>query len=65
MRSNDGSIVSQYSMGPLTDLGMLKMDFLGLKTLTVIHDAVALIRRKTPDFKIEIIPMSDQPTFDL
>jgi DNA polymerase-3 subunit alpha len=65
MRSNDGSIVSQYSMGPLTDLGMLKMDFLGLKTLTVIHDAVALIRRKLPEFKIEAIPMSDQATFDL
>ena len=64
-RANDGSIVSQYSMSPLTDLGMLKMDFLGLKTLTVIHDAVALIRRRVPDFDIDKIPLVDQPTFDL
>jgi DNA polymerase-3 subunit alpha len=64
-RANDGSIVSQYPMGPLTDLGMLKMDFLGLKTLTVIHDAVTLIRRRVPDFDIRQIPMSDQATFDL
>ena len=64
-RANDGSIVSQYSMSPLTDLGMLKMDFLGLKTLTVITDAVALIRRKTPDFDINTIPLTDQKTFDL
>lgn len=64
-RGNDGGIVSQYSMSPLGDLGMLKMDFLGLKTLTVIHDAVALIRRRVPDFDIDKIPLVDQPTFDL
>jgi len=64
-RTNDGSIVSQYSMSPLTDLGMLKMDFLGLKTLTVIQDAVTLIKEKVPDFDIALIPTADQPTFDL
>jgi DNA polymerase-3 subunit alpha len=64
-RANDGSIVSQYSMSPLTDLGMLKMDFLGLKTLTVIEDAVRLIRRRQPDFQINAIPLSDEPTFAL
>lgn len=64
-RANDGGIVSQYSMSPLGDLGMLKMDFLGLKTLTVIHDAVSLIRRFKPDFDIDVIPLEDQPTFDL
>ena len=64
-RANDGSIVSQYAMGPLTDLGMLKMDFLGLKTLTVLTDAQALIRREAPDFDIATIPVSDQATFDL
>lgn len=64
-RANDGSIVSQYSMAPLTDLGMLKMDFLGLKTLTVIHDAVALIREKVPDFDIAKIPLDDAKTFDI
>jgi DNA polymerase-3 subunit alpha len=64
-RANDGNIVSQYSMAPLTDLGLLKMDFLGLKTLTVIDDAVKLIRRHTPDFDISKIPMDDKATFDL
>ena len=64
-RANDGAIVSQYSMSPLTDLGMLKMDFLGLKTLTVITDAVTMIRRRVPDFDISAIPLDDQPTFDL
>jgi DNA polymerase-3 subunit alpha len=64
-RANDGSIVSQYAMGPLGDVGMLKCDFLGLKTLTVIHDAVALIHQHTPDFDIDRIPLDDQATFDI
>ena len=64
-RGNDGGIVSQYAMQPLTDLGMLKMDFLGLKTLTVLHDAVELIHRKNPGFDLTVIPMDDQKTFDL
>jgi DNA polymerase-3 subunit alpha len=64
-RASDGSIVSQYAMGPLGDLGMLKMDFLGLKTLTVITDAVALIRQKEPDFDIAKVPVNDQATFDM
>jgi DNA polymerase-3 subunit alpha len=64
-RTNEGGIVSQYPMGPLGDLGMLKMDFLGLKTLTVIHDAVSLIHRTRPDFQIGQIPLQDQATFDL
>ena len=64
-RTNDGSIVTQYAMGPLTDLGLLKMDFLGLKNLTVIDDAVKLIRRHTPDFDIATIQMDDQAAFDV
>src|SRR5258705_10646276 len=52
-------------MGPLTDLGMLKMDFLGLKTLTVLQDAATLIREKDADFSLEDIPLDDKPTFDL
>ena len=62
-RANDESIVSQYAMGPLTEVGMLKCDFLGLKTLTVITDAVVLIRRHTPDFNIDIIPLDDAYTY--
>src|SRR5438067_8898579 len=64
-RGNDNEIVSQFAMGPLTDLGLLKMDFLGLKTLTVIDDAVKIIRKKAPDFDINRIPLDDQPVFDL
>ena len=64
-RANDGSIVSQYAMGPLGDVGMLKCDFLGLKTLTVITDAVVLIHRHTPKFDIDRISLEDQATFDL
>ena len=64
-RANDGSIVSQYEMGALTDVGMLKCDFLGLKTLTVITDALVLIHRHTPGFDIDTIPLDNQPSFDL
>ncbi len=64
-RSNDGGIVSQYEGNALGELGMLKMDFLGLKTLTVIHDALTLIHRKEPDFNIKTIPLDDAAVFEL
>ncbi|MBV8352285.1 MAG: DNA polymerase III subunit alpha, partial [Verrucomicrobia bacterium] len=64
-RGNDNEVVTQYAMGPLTDLGMLKMDFLGLKTLTVLQDATALIRDRQPDFSLESISLNDRATFDL
>lgn len=64
-KGKDGEVVTQYAMNPLTDLGMLKMDFLGLKNLTVIEAAVQLIRRKNPEFRIEDIPLDDQATFDV
>jgi DNA polymerase III subunit alpha len=57
VKGND--IVSQYSMNPLNDLGLLKMDFLGLKTLTVIEDTVTLIRKSVPDFSPKNIPLDD------
>lgn len=64
-RANDGGIVSQYSMAPLTDLGLLKMDFLGLTTLTVMDDAVKLIHQKDPSFSLEKISIEDPATFGL
>ena len=64
-RGNDDEVVTQYAMGPLTDLGMLKMDFLGLKTLTVLQDAAVLIRDREPDFSLETLPLDDRATFDL
>jgi DNA polymerase-3 subunit alpha len=63
---DSGGIVTQYSMEPLGELGLLKMDFLGLKTLTVIQDALNLIE-ETTGLKIspDQIPLDDAPTFDL
>src|SRR5438128_1373928 len=63
VKGND--IVSQYSMNPLNDLGLLKMDFLGLKTLTVIEDTVTLIRKNVPDFSLKNIPLDDAAAFAL
>lgn len=64
-KGKDDEVITQYAMGPLTDLGMLKMDFLGLKNLTVIEDAVRLINHHNPEFDLEKIPLEDQPCFDL
>ncbi len=63
--SKGTDVISQFAMGPLTDLGLLKMDFLGLKTLTVIEDSVILIRARVPEFAISKIPLDDQATFAL
>ncbi len=65
IRGKEGEVVTQFAMSPLTDLGMLKMDFLGLKTLTVIQDALDLVHEHTPDFKIDNEGFDDKPTFDL
>jgi DNA polymerase-3 subunit alpha len=64
-RGKDEEVVTQYAMGPLTDLGMLKMDFLGLKTLTVIHEAVRLVHERQPDFDLGKISIEDAATFAL
>ncbi|MEM8954588.1 MAG: DNA polymerase III subunit alpha [Verrucomicrobiota bacterium] len=65
-RGNEDEVVTQYAMGPLTDLGMLKMDFLGLKTLTVIQDAVDMIRaRGETAFSIDDVSLEDARTFEL
>jgi DNA polymerase-3 subunit alpha len=64
--TNSNEIVTQYSMNPLGDLGLLKMDFLGLKTLTVIKDAIELIGQTTGQrVDISQIPLDDKKTFDL
>ena len=63
----EGDLTTQYAKGPVEDLGLLKMDFLGLKNLTVIADAESFIRRGRglPDFRIEEVPLEDAKTFDL
>jgi DNA polymerase-3 subunit alpha len=62
----EGDVTVQFDMNAVGKLGLLKMDFLGLKTLTVIADAVANIRRTAdPKFDIETIPLEDAKTFAL
>src|SRR6059036_1169285 len=63
VKGND--VISQYAMGPLNDLGLLKMDFLGLKTLTVIEDTLNLIREREPEFSLKNIPLDDTASFAL
>ena len=62
----EGDVTVQFDMNAVGKLGLLKMDFLGLKTLTVIADAVDNIRRTVdPAFDIEKIPIDDPRTFAL
>lgn len=63
-RASDGSITTQFTMTTLEELGLLKMDFLGLRTLTVIQNAVKLAKDKTPDLDIEKIDYDDKKVFD-
>ena len=60
---NDDTIVTQYTMTTIEELGLLKMDFLGLRNLTVIEDAQQQIRREQPDFDINTVPDDDPETF--
>ncbi len=60
---NDDTIVTQYTMTTIEELGLLKMDFLGLRNLTVIRDAEEQIRKLQPDFDINKAPDDDPETF--
>ena len=62
---NDDTIVTQYTMTTIEELGLLKMDFLGLRNLTVIKDAEEQIRKHTPNFYIEDVPDNDPDTFKM
>lgn len=62
---NDNSPVTQYTMTTLEELGLLKMDFLGLRTLTVINDAVKMIRLKDNSFDINKIDIADKATYEM
>ena len=63
LATNDDVIVTQYTMTTLEELGLLKMDFLGLRNLTVIEDAVQDIRKREPEFSMANIPDNDPETF--
>lgn len=65
LAQKDGIVVTQYTMTTLEQLGLLKMDFLGLRTLTVIADCEKLIRKTEPDFSIKKIDFTDSATFEM
>ena len=63
LAKNDESVVCQYPMTTLEELGLLKMDFLGLRNLTVLKDAEDMVRRHTQEFRIDRVPDDDAETF--
>ena len=65
LAKNDESVVTQYTMTTLEELGLLKMDFLGLRNLTVLDDAVKLVRQKEPGFRLSDIPDDDPAVFQM
>ena len=65
LAKNDEAIVCQYPMTTLEELGLLKMDFLALRNLTVLDDAVKLVQRDEPGFRIEDVPEDDGETYEM
>lgn len=63
-RAGDGTITTQYIMTTLEELGLLKMDFLGLRNLTVIKDASRMIKKKDENFSIDNIPYDDKSVYE-
>ena len=65
LATNDESLVCQYQMTTLEELGLLKMDFLGLRNLTVLEEAVQAVKSRVPDFDIDTIPEDDAATYEM
>ncbi len=65
LAKNDDITVCQYPMTTLEELGLLKMDILGLRNLTILDDAVKLVQKTDPDFSIETVPEDDKATYDM
>lgn len=65
LSKNDESIVTQYTMNTVADLGLLKMDFLGLRNLTVIREAEQEVQKTTPSFCVDKISLYDEATFTM
>lgn len=63
LQKNDEAIVTQYTMTTLEELGLLKMDFLGLRTLTVIDHCIKQIRKRDPVFSINTISTEDKQVY--
>lgn len=64
-RSPEGAVSTQYAMESLEDLGLLKVDFLGLRTLTVIQETVEMLKEREVLVEVERIPLTDKKTFEL
>ncbi|HEX5740775.1 MAG TPA: DNA polymerase III subunit alpha [Pilimelia sp.] len=65
-REQDGAIITQWDMGACENIGLLKMDFLGLRNLTIMDDCLAGIREnKGVDIVLEDLPLDDRPTYEL
>ena len=64
-KSSEGDITTQYDMGILESSGLLKMDFLGLKTLTIIQNTLEMLKARGIELDIEKIPLNDKDTFKL
>ncbi len=65
-RNSDGELVTQYNMKELDSVGLLKMDFLGLRTLTIIRDTVELVKKnRNIDIDIDEIPVDDETTYSM
>ncbi len=65
LAANDGQPVTQYVMTTLEELGLLKMDFLGLRNLTVLDDAAKMVRNQVPGFTLDSIPENDPATMGM
>ncbi|MBQ1360950.1 DNA polymerase III subunit alpha [Ruthenibacterium sp.] len=63
LATNDGNPVTQFTMTTIEELGLMKMDFLGLRTLTVIDDAEKMIRKREPGFSMDAVPYDDQRVY--
>ena len=65
LAKNGDQTVTQFTMTEIEQLGLLKMDVLGLRTLTVINDTVEIVKRDEPDFDIDKIPLDSEKVFKL
>ena len=65
LATNDDLVVTQYTMVTLEELGLLKMDFLGLRNLTILDDAVKMVQQINPGFKLSDIPEDDPEVFKM
>lgn len=65
LAKNDEAVVTQFTMTTIEELGLLKIDFLGLRNLTIIDHAAKMIRREDPGFSMEKIPQDDAEVFQM